>query len=193
MAYAAASSSLTERMIRAARLEVSLYEEVEADLHATNQAVTVVAIVALAGGIGSAIGAAATGRAYALIGSLVGGIVVSLVMWAVWSYVTYFVGTRFFKGQATYDEVLRTLGFAYAPGVLNVLSFIPVLGGLIALVAAIWTLVAGFIGLRQALDLDNGNTVATIVVGVIAIAVVLLILTPILAIIGLGAGLLGAA
>ncbi len=193
MAYAAASSSLTERMIRAARLEVSLYEEVEADLHATNQAVTVVAIVALAGGIGSAIGAAATGRAYALIGSLVGGIVVSLVMWAVWSYVTYFVGTRFFKGQATYGEVLRTLGFAYAPGVLNVLSFIPVLGGLIALVAAIWTLVAGFIGLRQALDLDNGNTVATIVVGVIAIAVVLLILTPILAIIGLGAGLLGAA
>ena len=40
------SASLPDRMLRAARLDVPLYEEVEADTTATTQALTVVVIVA---------------------------------------------------------------------------------------------------------------------------------------------------
>src|ERR1700730_12746455 len=115
------SSSIVNRMMRAARLEVPLYEEVEADLTATNQALLVVALVAVASGIGAGIAGASSGR---LLGALVGGVLSGLLGWAVWSYVVYFVGTRFFGGTATYGELLRTLGFADSPGVLLILGFI---------------------------------------------------------------------
>src|SRR6266571_2186304 len=127
MAFAATSSSMTNRMIRAAKLEVPLYEEVEADITATNQALLVVVLAAVASGIGAAIGGVVGGtNAGGLVGLLILGILRALLGWAVWSYVVYFVGTRFFGGTATYGELLRTLGFADSPSVLMVFSFIPV-------------------------------------------------------------------
>src|ERR1051326_4598936 len=79
--------SLTDRMVRAARLDVALYNEVEADVTATSQALTVVIITAIASGLGAAIGAAIAGRPGAAVGGLIGGIVLELIGWAVWSYV----------------------------------------------------------------------------------------------------------
>jgi hypothetical protein len=179
--------SLTDRMIRAARLDIGLYNEVEADLNATNQALTVVVVTAIAGGLGSAIGQAIAGRPNGVVGGLIGGVLTELIGWAVWSYVMYLVGTRVFHGTATYGELLRTLGFAYSPGVLLILRFIPVLGGLITAVVGVWRIVAGFIAIREALDLDNGNTLATIVVGIIGYLVVLFIIGAILVALGVGA------
>jgi hypothetical protein len=95
-----------------------------------------------------------------------------------------------FRGTASYGELLRTLGFANSPGVLLILRFIPVLGGLIALIVGIWRIVAGFIAVREALDLDNGNTLATIVVGIVGYLIVLLIVALVLGAIGLGAAAL---
>ena len=45
---------ITEGMLRAARLDVSLYEEVEADRSLTRQATAVVLLSAVAAGIGAA-------------------------------------------------------------------------------------------------------------------------------------------
>ena len=188
MAELARSSSLTDRMLRAARLEVPLYEEVEADITATNQALTVVVLVAVATAIGQAIAAGMDGTpGPGLLGRLIGGLLSGLIGWAVWSYVVYFVGTRFFGGTATYGELLRTLGFAESPNVLLVLGFIPVLGGIIGFVVGIWSLIASFIGTRQALDIDNTKTFFTIVIGFIALLIVLAIIGTIIgAIFGLG-------
>jgi hypothetical protein len=174
-------------MIRAARLDVALYNEVEADVTANNQALTVVVLAAVASGIGSLLGSIVSGHPGAAFGGLIGAVIVALIGWAVWSYVMYFVGTRLFHGTATYGELLRTLGFAQTPGVLLVLGFIPVLGGIIDLVVFVWLIVAGFIAIREALDLDTGNTIATVVVGIIAYAVVAAIVGLILASLGLGA------
>jgi hypothetical protein len=187
MAYAATSSSMTSRMIRAARLEVPLYEEVEADTTATNQALLVVVVVAIATGIGQAIGAAMEGNSAAIVGRLIGGVLNGLIGWAIWSYVIYFVGTRFFGGTATYGELLRTLGFAESPSVLLILSFVPVLGGILALVVGIWTIVSSFIGTRQALDLDNTKTFLAILVGFIALLIVLFLVALVIGLI-FGAG-----
>src|SRR5712691_3838448 len=108
------SASFVNRMIRAAKLEVPLYEEVEADMTATNQALLVVVLAAFASGIGALLGGVVGGSTSAggLVGLLIIGILRALLGWAVWSYVVYFVGTRFFGGTATYGELLRTLGFA---------------------------------------------------------------------------------
>lgn len=67
--------SLLERMVAAAKLEVALYEEVEADASATSQAAVVVGLAALA----SAIGAAGAGAGH-LLGGLVGAFLGWLAM-----------------------------------------------------------------------------------------------------------------
>jgi hypothetical protein len=171
------SSSLTDRMIRAARLETSVYEEVEADPAATQQALWVVIIAAAAEGIGIAIRAAMQGRAGGvIIVGLILGIISALIGWIVWSYVTYFIGTRLFRGTATPGEMLRTIGFAQSPRVLDILLFIPGIGPIIQLVVAIWLLVAGIIAIRQALDFSTGQAIITAVIGWIALLIVAIII-----------------
>lgn len=187
MTYTAPSSSLSERMIRAARLDIALYEEVEADTSATSQALLVVIIVSVASGLGVAIGDALFGTRAAPAGAFLGGILSEIIGWAAFSLAIYLVGTGFFGGRATYGEVLRTTGFAFSPGVLLILRFVPILGGLVALAVAIWRIVAGFIAVRQALDISNWNTVFTIIVAIIAYIVAALVIGVILAILGLGA------
>ena len=167
---------LFERMMRAARLDVNLYEEVEADLSATSQAATVVAIVAVCQGIGSGltVAMAQDGGMGSAVTALVLGIVGAFIGWVIWSYTTYWIGTSLFGGTATPGEMLRTLGFAQTPGVLGILGFIPCLGGIAGLVGGIWVLVAGVIAIRQALDFTTGKAIMTAIVGWILLMVVTL-------------------
>jgi hypothetical protein len=178
---------LIDRMVRAAKLEVGLFEEVEADVNATSQAFQVVLIVALCSGIGSALGVVFAGGRGNPLGSLVIGIVTAILGWLLWSFLTYFVGTRVFSGVATWGEMLRTIGFAQSPGILLLVSFIPCLGQLLALAVAIWMLVAGVIAVRQALDVTTGIAVVTVVIGWLAY----LVLAIVLGLVAGGASLLG--
>jgi hypothetical protein len=194
MALSATSPSIVDRMMRAAKLEVPLYEEVEADTTATNQALMVVVLVAIASGIGAGIAAGIAGSsAGVLVARLVSGLLSALLGWAVWSYVVYFVGTRFFGGTATYGELLRTLGFAESPSVLLLFSFIPIVGGILSLVVAIWTIVTSFIATRQALDIDNVKTFFTILIGAVALIIVIAIISLIFGAVFAAGALVGAA
>jgi hypothetical protein len=194
MAMSATSPSIVDRMMRAAKLEVPLYEEVEADTTATNQALMVVVLVAIASGIGAGIAAGIAGSsAGVLVARLVSGLLSALLGWAVWSYVVYFVGTRFFGGTATYGELLRTLGFAESPSVLLLFSFIPIIGGILSLVVAIWTIVTSFIATRQALDIDNVKTFFTILIGAVALIIVIAIISLIFGAVFAAGALVGAA
>lgn len=159
--------SLLERMVAAAKLEVALYEEVEADASATSQAAVVVGLAALA----SAIGAAGAGA-----GHLLGGLVGAFLGWLVWSGVTYLIGDKLLGGTATWGELLRTIGFAQSAGVLYVLAVIPVLGGVVRLAVMVWLLVAGIVAIRQALDFSTGKAIATAVLGWLAMALLTLLL-----------------
>ena len=152
-------ASLTERMMGAARLDVEIYEEVEADESATTQAATVVAIVAVASGIGGAQGGAP---------GIFGGLIAAFLGWLLWSGVTYLIGDKLLGGTASWGQLLRTIGFAQSPGVLYVLGVLPGVGGLIRFGVAIWMLVAGIIAIRQALDFSTGKAVATAGLGWLA-------------------------
>ena len=148
--------SITDRMIGAASLDVATYEEVEHDTTATGQAAVVVAVAAIA----SAIGALREGGP-----GVIGMLFATLLGWLLWSGVTYLIGTRVFKGTATWGELLRTIGFAQAPGILLALAFLPVLGGVVRFAVAIWLLVTGIIAIRQALDVTTGRAVLTALLG----------------------------
>jgi hypothetical protein len=152
------SRSMTARMMGAARFDVAVYEEVESDETATGQAAGVVAIVALC----SALGGIGGGAAGAL-----GGLISALVGWGLWAGVTYLIGDKLLGGTATWGELLRTLGFAQAPGVLFVLGGIPLLGGIIRIFVGLWVLATGIVAIRQALDFGTGRAIATAVLGAI--------------------------
>ena len=164
-----ASRSMTARMIGAATLDVSVYEEVEADSTATAQAAGVVAIVALCSAIGG-IGAGAQGVFSGLIAALVG--------WAIWAGVTYLIGDKVLGGTATWGELLRTLGFAQAPGVLFALGVIPLIGGLASIAVGLWILVTGIVAIRQALDFGTGRAIATAILGFIPYVMLAAMLRP---------------
>ena len=167
---------LVNRMIRAARLDTSLYEEVEHDSSATSQAMQVVLIVALASGIGSALWKLLTLSPIDAVTGLVGGILVAVLGWLAWAFVTYIIGAKIFGGTATYGEMLRTLGFAQSPNVLliftGILGGIPLLGGLLRLALLIWVLLAGLIAIRQALDVGTGKAVLTAIIGWIVMVII---------------------
>ena len=140
-------ASFTDRMIRAAKLDVALYEEVEADKGAMGQAMGVVILSSVAAGIGTI---STTGLKGLIIGTIV-----ALLGWFIWAFLTYFIGTRLLpepQTKADYGELLRTIGFSSSPGVLRVLAIIPMLGVILNFVIGIWMLVAMVIAVRQALD-----------------------------------------
>ncbi|NOX61742.1 MAG: YIP1 family protein [Chloroflexi bacterium] len=180
--------SLIDRMIRAAKLDVELYEEVEADESLNGEALMAVVVVSLAGGVGSLIGGLGQGIGSALTG-LVFGVIVALLGYFVWAAITTFVGTRLFGGTSDFGEVRRVLGYAYAPNALGVFSFIPMVGGILVMVGSIWALVAGVVAIRQAMDFDTTKAILTVVIGWI----VLFILSALFAAVGLGAAMLGGA
>lgn len=170
---------MLERMMGAARLNVHTFEEVENDQSATSQAMLVVIIVSIAAAIGGLLafgGNPVTGLIFGVIRGLLG--------WALWALVTYFVGTTIFKTEATHanwGQVARGTGFAQTPGVLQIFAFIPFLGGLIALAASIWQLVAMVIAVRQALDYESTwRAIGVVVVGFIIVIIPLIIIGGIL-------------
>ncbi len=140
-------SNFTDRMIRAAKLDANLYEEVEADKGALRQAMGVVVLSGVAAGVGS-IGTAG-------IAGILTGTMTALIGWFIWAYITYIVGTKLLpqpQTSADYGELLRTIGFASSPGLLRVFGFIPILSAIIFFATSIWMLVAMVIAVRQALD-----------------------------------------
>lgn len=178
---------LVARMIRAARLDVSLYEEVEHDLSATQQALTVVLIVAIANALGGAIGGVVgQGGGALILGGILFGLITAIVGWVLMSYVMWYIGTNFFKGTATPGEMLRTIGFAQTPRILGIVIFIPCLGPLVALAGGIWTIVASVIAIRQGLNIDTANAIVTAIIGAIALAVLYAVIGLLLAVLGLG-------
>ena len=154
-------ADLKDRMIRAAKLDPALYEEVEADKTALPQALLIVVISSVAAGIG-VVGVAGIKSIFALT-------IISLIGWFIWAFITYYVGTRFLpvpETKADYGELLRTIGFSNSPGILRIFNFIPYIGPLIAFAASIWTLVAMVIAVRQALDYSStGRAVGVCVIG----------------------------
>lgn len=139
--------SFVQRMMGAARLDVATYEEVEHDSGATAQAAGVVLLAAIAAGIGALAGGG--------LGLLLLTVIAALIGWVVWAALIWVIGTKLLpeaQTEADIGQLLRTLGFAAAPGLLRVFGFIPLIGPLILLVVNIWMLVTTVIAARQALD-----------------------------------------
>jgi hypothetical protein len=160
---------LLERMIRAAKLDANLYEEVEADPSLMKEAGLVVILSSIAAGIGTITQAGISGLIFGTIAALVG--------WFIWAYLTMIIGTKLLpvpETDADYGQLLRTIGFSSSPGVARVLGIIPGIGPIIQFVVGIWMLAAMVVAVRQALDYSStGRAILVCIIGWIIQFVVL--------------------
>ena len=134
------------RIRRAALLDASVYEEVEADPRSIIQAAAVVLFASLAGGLGA-------GWPHAR--NIVLGTLVTLAAWLVWAVLSYAIGTRLLPEPQTrtdMGEMLRTIGFANAPGMFRILGLFSSARSFVFILTGIWVLAATIVAVRQALD-----------------------------------------
>ena len=123
------------------------YEDIEADKTAFPQALVVVILSSLA-----------TGIAYLPAGDVtivLVGVVTALLGWLIWSWLTYFIGTHWLAGpdtEADWGQLLRTTGFATAPGLLRVFGLIEGARDAVFLLTWLWMLAGFVLAVRQALD-----------------------------------------
>src|SRR5262245_8677214 len=162
MATPTATNSFTMRIIGAASLDVAIYEEVEADRSATGQALAVVILSSLAAGIGW------RGEPTSVI-NVVFVTIIAVLSWAAWALVTLQIGGRLMpEPQTSVDvgELLRTIGFATAPGIIRVVGILPAAAIPSFVISAVWMFVAMIVGVRQALDYKStGRAVAVCFIG----------------------------
>jgi len=147
-------SSFKDRIIRAAKLDAQLYEEVEADKSAINQAMAVVILSSLAGSLN-------IGRLG--VSGIIVGLVIALTGWIVWAYVTYLIGTKLLpepQTESSFTELLRTIGFSSSPGLIRVVGIVPFISGPVFFITLVWMFVAMVIAVRQALDYKSTKRAA---------------------------------
>jgi hypothetical protein len=165
----AAKNSFLQRLIGAAALDAAIYEDVEADAGATAQAFAVVLLSSLAGGLG--IHGVSGGTVNIAFFSMV-----ALLAWAAWALVTYTVGAFLLpEPQTRVDtgELLRTIGFATAPGLLRVLAVMQPLAIPVFVATSVWMILAMVVAVRQALDYTStARAVAVCVIGWVLSAIV---------------------
>jgi hypothetical protein len=152
--------TMIERVMRAVRLDPTLYQEVDGD-----------------DGLLTGVFSDTSGPISGLIGGAVGGVIGLLIG----AGILLLMG-KLFGGQADYMGLLRSIAYAYSP---NVLSWIPVFG----LVASIWALVCGVIAVRESHAVSTGAAVAIVLIpaAVIFGLIFLLALIGVLALFGLAA------
>jgi hypothetical protein len=140
------------RLKGAAFLNRAVFEEIEADRSATMQAMGVVVLSSLAAGIGLQGAIVPSPASLAVTSGL------ALMLWVIWALLTYQIGTRILPSSTTHSdpgELLRTIGFASAPGIIRIGGVIPGLAWPLFGIAAVWMLVAMIVAVRQALDYTN--------------------------------------
>ncbi len=165
------NSVFINRIIRACKLDVSLYEEVEADKSATFQAALVVVLSSLAAGVG----ALSLGASNFLMAPIL-----SLISWYIWAYLIYLIGAKLFpetNTKADHGQLLRTIGFSSAPGLIRIFGFTPELMSITFIGGGIWMLIAMVIAVRQALDYESTwRAIGVVVIGFLVQAIVLIML-----------------
>jgi hypothetical protein len=167
------------RLLGAAMLDAGMYEGIEADRKTTVQALATVVLASLAAGIG-----AGEYLGTRLV-TLVSVSAVAVLTWSAWAMIIFQIGTRVLPGPATqadWGQLLRTTGFAAAPGLLQVFGLIPQSRALVFGVSTAWMFAAMVVGVKHALDYESGaRALAVCGLGILIIVAVAFVGSAVLA------------
>jgi hypothetical protein len=123
--------ALSDRLLRLARLDTSVFDEVKGDPAATLPAIVVAAAATFLAGIGGWLwwifqDFQDSGEIF--VKSVILGGVFSVALWIVWLLVAYVILTQVFREQADWQQMLRTMGLAAAPLAISLLILITPIG-----------------------------------------------------------------
>ena len=152
---------MIDRIIRAVRLDKTLFRMVADNPDYTNEAFLIAVVVSIFAALG------ALGGANPAVNFLLQFVSNLLLGWVLWALLAYFVGTTFFKGRSSPMEMMRTLAYAGIPRLLGVLAIIPCVGWIGALVGGILSIIAGVIAIRESMEFDTTSAIITAVIGFI--------------------------
>ncbi len=186
---------LTDRIMGAFTFRKGVYSEVEKDTTFTTTAWLLVIVIGFLNQLGSN---AQRNLINWLIGSVVGTIFV-VIGFAVAAFIVNWVGRALFKADVTFEELIRTLGLAYVwniVGVIGILAFFSTtlhcLLTPVTFLAAILGLIAWLVAAKEALDLEWVQTIVTVILGWIAMAIIYMVVGGfVLGVLGLGAAAVG--
>ncbi len=187
---------LTQRVIGAFTFRKGVYKEVEQDATFTTTAWLIVIVVAFLDQLGSF----ASGNIVRWFGGAFLATIMAVIGFAVAAAIVSWVGRSVYNADVTFDELVRTLGLAYVwhvIGFLGVLTapfgFLGCLTAPISIAAFVLGLVAWFVAAKEALDLEWGPTIITVVLGWLALLVIMLVAGVVLGLLGFTASLIGGA
>jgi hypothetical protein len=142
------------RLLGAAMLDSGMYEGIEADSRTTTQALAAVVLASLAAGIGAGDWLGPRTVTLAVVTAI------GVITWSAWAMLVFQIGTRFMPGpetRADWGQLLRTTGFAAAPGLFLVFGLIPNGRAVVFSVVGAWMFAAMVIGVKHALDYREGT------------------------------------
>jgi len=181
---------LTKRIIGALTFRRGVYAEVEADKTFTATAWILVVIFALLNQLGTK---ASQGIFDWLVGAGI-GLLTAIAGFAIAVAVINWAGRRFFNAEVTFDELVRTMGLASVWTVVGVLGVIAAFSetlscilGPVIVISWVALVVAWFVAVHEALDLDWGKTIITVIIGFIPWAIIMSLTGIVLSLLGLTA------
>ena len=137
------------RVMGAALFDAGVYEGVENDRRATSQAALVVLLSSAAAGVGA-------GGVYGpRLSALLAVSALALVTWIAWATLVVQIGSRVLPEATTRadaGQLLRTIGFAAAPGLVQVLAIFPRMAVPAFALAWVWMIAAMVVAVKHALD-----------------------------------------
>ncbi|HUS82157.1 MAG TPA: hypothetical protein VM013_02735 [Dehalococcoidia bacterium] len=119
---------LVNRLMRLARLDTTVFDEVRLDPAATIPSVIVAVAATFLAGLGGWLWWSMQDfgdKGKVLMQSMVLGSLFSIALWVAWVLIVYVLLTQVFRAQADVQQLVRVMGLAAAPLALSVLMFIP--------------------------------------------------------------------
>lgn len=137
------------RLMGAAMLDGGMYEGIEADSRTTTQALAAVVLASIAAGLGAGEWLGPRWISIAV------GTALAVITWSAWAMLVFQIGTRLLpepQTRADWGQLLRTTGFAAAPGLILVLGIMDTGRAAIFTVAGMWMFIAMVFAVKHALD-----------------------------------------
>jgi len=168
-------------LLRLARLDLSVFDDVKDDVSATAPALTVVVVASFLSGLGSWLWWIfqdfPKGGSDVFLKSFLLGSILQVGVWFLWVYVAAMILSRAFRVSADLNRLLRTMGLAFAPMAIAVLMFIAFFAIPFGVIAVGASLLLSYVAIQVATDAEPQQVMLANIIGFVVFAVILGILS----------------
>ena len=167
---------LKDRIIKAFMFRREVYAEVEEDTTFTTTAWLLVIVVAFLSNLGSY----SSANFFGWIRNATVQTIIAIIGFTLAAFVMNWVGRSLYKADVTFEEMVRTLGLAYVWNIVGIIGALAAFSSLLSCVLApalvlgwIMLVISWFVAAREALDLDTGQTILTVILGWLAFGIIM--------------------